>query len=91
MGPGMVCKRGPCVWPYLNFLFLVYPVQVCSYQGRGRMFLRIALQRKILTEPIEHLIKNNRLLSVSILEVWKEFRTSVIGITISSSCLKICL
>ena len=44
--------------------FLIF--KVWTNQGRGRLFLRTALQKKTLTVPIENLIRNTKQMDVSI-------------------------
>lgn len=48
--------------------------KIKTIQGRGRMFLRIALNKKFLTTTIEALIKNDQLF-----ESWYECQLSVLG------------
>ncbi|XP_022092606.1 uncharacterized protein LOC110980329 [Acanthaster planci] len=48
--------------------------KVRTHQGRGRLLLRICLHKKILAVPIEHLLKNCRML-----EIWYDPLMSIIG------------
>ncbi|XP_072044404.1 uncharacterized protein [Amphiura filiformis] len=48
--------------------------KVKTNQGRGRFFIRIALNKNILSVPIEHLLKNPRLT-----EYWYDPGDSIIG------------
>lgn len=38
----------------------MYTAQCRTVVGRGRCFLRVALCQKLITIPIEHLVKNKR-------------------------------
>ncbi|XP_033630374.1 uncharacterized protein LOC117292447 [Asterias rubens] len=50
------------------------PNKVKSHQGRGRFLIRICLNKKILSVPIQHLLKNHRML-----EIWYDPLMSIIG------------
>ena len=52
---------------HFSLVLLVFFIQLKTAQGRGRCFLRMALVQKLIPIPVEHLLKNLKLLSVRFL------------------------